>query len=93
MVRWALRLRLDERNCDSEAREDPFKVGVCSDYFSGYAEDDPVLCHYFENQDNEPFAAGDVVALELERKSGVDVLRVQVAGKTPRELGGLSPHE
>jgi len=37
-----------------------------------------------------PFAAGDVVTVELERAPGVDgVLRVRVAGKTPRELRGL----
>lgn len=58
VVRWALRLRFDEQGCyDHEAREHPFRVGVCSDYFSGYTEHDPVLCHCFENQDNEPFAA------------------------------------
>ena len=70
---------------------DCFRLGVASDYFSGYTEHDPVLCHCFENQDNEPFAAGDVVTLELERKSGVDVLRVRVAGKKPqsRKLKGV----
>jgi hypothetical protein len=87
VVRWALRLRFDEQGCcDDEARDHPFRVGVCSDYFSGYTEHDPVLCHCFKNQDNEPFAAGDVVTLELERKSGVDVLRVRVEGKKPQSL-------
>ena len=89
VVRWALQLQLDDDDCDDEAREHAFKVGVCSDYFSGYAEHDPELCHYFENQDNgtEPFAAGDVVTLELHRAPGVenvDVLRVRVAGKKPQ---------
>jgi hypothetical protein len=92
VVRWALQLKLkDDGEDDNE-----FKLGVCSDYFSGYAEPFPVLCHYFANEDNgnecdtEPFAAGDVVTVELERAPGVDgVLRVRVAGKTPQELKGL----
>jgi hypothetical protein len=38
----------------------------------------------------QPFAAGDVVTVELERTPGVDgVLRVRVAGKVARELRGL----
>ena len=37
----------------------------------------------------QPFAAGDVVTVELERAPGVDgVLRVRVAGKVARELRG-----
>ena len=37
-----------------------------------------------------PFALRDVVIVELEPSPGVDsVLRVRVAGKTPRELRGL----
>ncbi len=40
--------------------------------------------------DSPAFAAGDVVTVELERAPGVDgVLRVRVAGKTPREWKGL----
>ena len=37
-----------------------------------------------------PFAAGDVVTVEMERAPGVDgVLRMRVAGRTPQELRGL----
>ena len=36
------------------------------------------------------FAAGDVVAFQMERAPGVDgVLRVQVEGRRPREFRGL----
>ncbi len=79
VVRWALRLWLDEHNCDDEAREDPFKVGIySSDYFSGYAEDDPVLCHYFENQcfgADVPWGCDDVhVAVFSDFLGGVGVV-------------------
>ena len=37
-----------------------------------------------------PFAAGDVVTIELELASGIDgKMRVRLAGKTPRQLTGL----
>ena len=100
VVRWALQLDKDW---------DCYRVGVCSDFFSGYTESWPVLSWFFEGEsggsgcmvaDGEmqgdnvfkpgPFCSGDVVTLELERAPGVDgVLRVRVAGKTPRELKGL----
>jgi len=80
-----------------------FRVGVASDAFKEYTEGLPKqswffqdYCMYAEGQrqggmfNPRPFTAGDVVAVELERTPGVDgVLRVRVAGKTPRELRGL----
>ena len=77
-----------------------FKVRVASDTFRGYTEGSPKQSWYFSDNrmfadgqhqgycfDSPAFAAGDVVTVELERAPGVDgVLRVQEAGKTPREL-------
>jgi hypothetical protein len=87
VVKWALQL-------GKNGGDDTFTVGVASDFFSGYTEQDPVLSWYFQNEnyvgDAEPFAAGDVVTVELERAPGVyGVLRVRVAGKTPQEKRGL----
>jgi len=96
VVSWALQL-------GQQSGGDYFRVGVASDAFSGYTEFCPKQSWYFENNSMHadgqqqgvvfyppPFAAGDVVTLELERAPGVDgVLRVRVAGKTPREWKGL----
>ena len=95
VVRWALQLSKEWGNT--------FRVGVASDAFREYTEACPKQswffqdsCMYADGQQQgdkfrpPPFARGDVVALELERAPGVDgVLRVRVAGKTPRELRGL----
>ncbi len=87
VVKWALQL-------GKNGGDDTFTLGVASEFFSGYTEQDPVLSWFFQNEhydgDAEPFAAGDVVTVELERAPGVlGVLRVRVAGKTPQELRGL----
>ena len=95
-MRWALQLgKKDGGNS--------FRVGVASDAFSEYTKIWPKQSWYFRKDvmcadgqqqgglfDSPPFAAGDVVTLELERAPGVDgVLRVRVAGKVARELRGL----
>jgi len=96
VVRWALQL-------SKKSGGDWFRMGVASDAFSGYTECWPErswvfsdYCMYADGQrqgglfDSPPFAAGDVVTVELERAPGVDgVLRVRVAGKIARELKGL----
>jgi hypothetical protein len=87
VVKWALQL-------GKNSGDNTFTVGVASKYFSGYTEHNPVLSWFIQNEnydgDAEPFAAGDVVTVELERTPGVNgVLRVRVKGKTPQELRGL----
>jgi hypothetical protein len=96
VVRWAVQLGEEEDEWDC------FRVGVASDFFSGYTESRPVLSWFFKNScmvadgkevdrfNSDLFASGDVVTLELERAPGADgVLRARVAGKPPRELKGL----
>ena len=97
VVRWAVQLGEEEDEWDC------FRLGVASDFFSGYTESRPVLSWFFQHScmvaDGEQqgdkfypelFASGDVVTLELERACGADgVLRARVTGKTPRELKGL----
>ena len=95
-MRWAL--QLGKKN-----GRHVFRVGVASDAFSGYTDYWPEQSWFFQHGnmvanghqqgatfDPPPFAAGDVVTVELERAPGVDgVLRVRVAGKVARELRGL----
>jgi len=97
VVRWAVQLGKEGGGFSC------FRVGVASDAFSGYTEGSPKQSWYFSDYsmfangqpqsglfDSPPFAAGDVVTVELERARGVDgVLRVRVAGKVARELRGL----
>jgi hypothetical protein len=99
-VRWAVQIGKERV---AWKKWDCFRLGVASDFFSGYTETWRVLSWFFENScmvangqqqgdkfHPEPFPSGDVVTFELERAPGADgVLRVQVAGKTPRELKGL----
>jgi len=96
VVRWALQLGKDDGLRG-------FRVGVASDAFSGYTEVLLKRSWYFQDKnmiadghmhgnlfDSSPFAAGDVVTVELERAPGVDgVLRMRVAGKKAREWRGL----
>jgi len=96
VVRWAVQLGKESGGLVS-------MVGVASDAFSGYTEAYPKQSWFFQDDgiwadgqqqggyfDPKPFGPGDVVTVELERAPGVDgVLRVRVAGKTPREWRGL----
>jgi hypothetical protein len=99
VVRWAVQL-------SKEGGFMTFMVGVASAAFKGKDFNGviyPKHTWFFRNDsmiedqkpqgdrfDVQPFAAGDVVIVELERVCGVDgKLRVRVAGKTPRELLGL----
>jgi hypothetical protein len=96
LVRWAVQLSQECAGC-------AFKLGVASDAFSEFTSIVPRQSWFFQHHcmyaDGQrqggylnpfPFARGDVVTVELERAPGVDgVLRVRVAGKTPRELRGL----
>ena len=87
VVRWALQFGKEDGSYS-------FKVGVASDAFSGYTAGLPKQSWYFSDYymcaDGQlpvqfglpPFAAGDVVTVELERAPGVDgVPRVRVAGR------------
>ncbi len=96
VVRWALQLSKEDGGY-------AFRLGVASDAFRGYTEHLPKQSWFFLNYcmvaegkrqgdsfHPNPFSAGDVVTVELERARGVDgVLRVRVAGKVARELRGL----
>jgi hypothetical protein len=80
-----------------------FCFGVASDKFTEFAEHSPKNSWFFRNDymvangqkqgdvfTPRPLATQDIVAVEVERAPGVDgVLRVRVAGKTPREWRGL----
>ncbi len=83
VVRWAL--QLDEY--------EDFRVGVASDFFSGYTESLPELSWFFQKDcmvaDGEqqgddfkpqPFASGDIVTVELERAPGVDRRAARAGG-------------
>ena len=97
-MKWALQLGEEQGVIFSF-----FRVGVASDSFSGYTDYWPEQSWFFQHGnmvsnghqqgatfDPPPFAAGDVVTVELERAPGVDsVLRVRLAGKVARELKGL----
>ena len=98
VVRWAVQL-------SKESGYGVFCVGVASDAFddytgsAGWPKHSWYFCDSCAFADGQPhrrlfqpppYAAGDVVTVELQRTPGVDgVLRVWVAGKTPRELRGL----
>ena len=96
LVRWVVQL-------GKESGGRVYMLGVASDAFNEHNSPSPCESWFFrdncmfsngqqqgEDFDPPPFDAGDVVTVELERAPGVDgVLRVRVAGKTPRELKGL----
>jgi hypothetical protein len=103
VVRWAVKLGFSDKFGRYNAEGRNFCLGVASDKFTEFTECFPKQSWFFKNDymvvngrkvgdvfTPRPFATQDIVTIELERAPGVvGVLRVWVAGKTPREWRGL----
>jgi hypothetical protein len=103
VVRWAVKLGFSDKFHRGNAIGRNFCLGVASKNFTEFTESSPKQSWFFRNdymvangrKDGDvftprPFATQDTVTVELERAPGVvGVLRVRVAGKTPREWRGL----
>ena len=104
VVRWAVKLGFSATFGRCKAIGRNFCLAVASENFTQFTESFPKQSWFFRNDymvangrkegdvfTPRPFATQDTVTVELERAPGVvGVLRVRVAGKTPREWRGLT---